>query len=239
MNNKTNFLLIVLLLLTGMAIAQPRIVDRSFEVRQDDRVSLNLKFGDSITIKAWDENRVSFRASININGGALNEALLLDYREGSGLRITADFDEQLIREGRSRDCRDSRRTAMNWNMDYGSGYTVCSNIHYEIMLPRTVDLEVESISSDIEIQNLEGPVNAKTISGFVDLSWPADKEAKLSMKTISGEVYSGLDNLELSNRKGGVPLVGYEIRGTLGRGGPYVNLESISGNIYLRKANGI
>ncbi|MGK7371730.1 MAG: hypothetical protein ACNS64_16075, partial [Candidatus Halalkalibacterium sp. M3_1C_030] len=99
-----------------------------------------------------------------------------------------------------------------------------------------IHLNVESISSNIELIGLKGPVNAKSISGFVDLSWAETNSADLSVKTISGEVYSGLDQLSLSNRKGDAPLVGYEIRGSIGSGGPRVSLESISGNIYLRKA---
>jgi hypothetical protein len=57
------------------------------------------------------------------------------------------------------------------------------------------------------------------------------------MKTISGEVYSGLDKLAMINQKGSVPLVGYELHGSIGSGGPRVDLESISGDIYLRKEN--
>jgi hypothetical protein len=239
MNCKPLIIFISLFAMSAIAGAQPRLVDRSIEVRNGDTITLDLKFGESIVIKAWDEERVSFRASIEINGGALNEALLLDYNQGNGLRITADYDEQLLRSGTSQDCKDSRQTTMNWNQEYRYGYTVCSNIHYEIMIPRFADLEVESISSDIEIYNLKGPVRAKTISGFVDLSWPGGRGADFSMKTISGEVYSGLEQLELINRKGRVPLVGYELRGSVGHGGPYINLESISGNIYLRQANEI
>lgn len=235
MSNKLLLLLAGLLMIADLAIAQPRVVERSFEVEVDDKITLNLKFGDTILVKGWDENRVSFSASVEINGGALNDALLLDFYEKDGLTVSADFDEQLIRQGRRQDCPDSRYAGMSWNRGQGDGHVICSTIHYEISMPRNAELEIESISSDIEILNLEGTIHAKTISGFVDLSWPEGSGAELSMKTISGEVYSGLDNLILRNRKGGAPLVGYELRGSIGRGGPSIKLESISGNIYLRK----
>jgi len=237
MSNKLLLLVTGLLIIADLGIAQPRVVERSFEVGDDDKITLDLKFGDTILVEGWDENRVSFSASVEINGGALNDALLLNFYEESGLTVSADFDEQLIRQGRRRDCPDSRYAGMSWNGGKGNGYVICSTIHYEISMPRNAELGIESISSDIEILNLEGAIQAKTISGFVDLSWSAGSVAELSMKTISGEVYSGLDNLILRNQKGDAPLVGYELRGSLGHGGPNVKLESISGNIYLRKGS--
>ena len=221
--------------LVGSSIAQQRVVEKSFSINNSESVDLNLKFGEAITVKAWDKNEVSFRAIIEINSGKLNDALVLNFNETEhGLAILADYDKKLIKEGRKEDCPSKHYST--YSIDDNRNHTViCSNIMYEIYVPRSIDLNVESISADIVLLGLQGPIHAKTISGFVDLSWPQRQGAKLSMKTISGEVYSGLDNLAMNNRKGGVPLVGYELQGSIGSGGPSINLESISGNIYLRK----
>lgn len=226
--------ILITLVLASHSFSQQRIVERSFTAAKDERVVLDLKFGEAITVKAWDKNEVAFRAVVEINSGKLNDALLLDFDEGGNrLSISADYDKQLIKQGRREDCPDRLYSTYSWNDD-GEYHAVCSNIVYEIYVPRDADLEVESISSDIELFGLEGPVRAKSISGFVDLSWPNSRGAELSMKTVSGEVFSGLDNLALANRKRGAPLVGYELRGSIGSGGPKVSLESISGNIYIR-----
>lgn len=218
-------------------MSQTRIVEKSFESSDDRMVDLNLKFGESIIIKAWDKNEVAFRAVIDINGGRLNDALLLDFNEkNNGLSVSSDYDRERISNGRRDDCPDSHYSTYSLNDDEESTM-VCSNIMYEIMVPAGIHLNVETISSNIELIGLRGPVKAKSISGFVDLSWAESNSADLSVKTISGEVYSGLDKLALSNRKNGIPLIGYEVRGSIGTGGPQVSLESISGNIYLRKAN--
>lgn len=227
--------LAVVFMISGQAHAQHRVVEKSFSLNETGRVNLDLKFGKAITVKAWDKNDVSFRAVIEINSGKLNDALILDYEEGSGgLTVTADYDKTLLKQGRKEDCPKKHYASYSWNNE-GNHTVVCSDIVYEIFVPRNADLSVESISSDIELIGVQGPVNAKSISGFVDLSWPESQGAELSMKTISGEVYSGLENLAMNNRKGGAPLVGYELRGSIGQGGPRVSLESISGNIYLRK----
>ncbi len=227
--------LVVVFIISGQAHAQQRIVEKSFPVNNKEKVDLNLKFGEAMTVKAWDKNEVSFRAVIEINSGKLNDALILDFEDGNGgLTVTADYDKALIQQGRREDCPEKQYASYSWNNE-GNHTVVCSDIMYEIFVPRNTDLRVESISADIELIGVQGPVYAKSISGFVDLSWQEDQGAELSMKTISGEVYSGLDNLAMNNHKGGAPLVGYELRGSIGAGGPRVSLESISGNIYLRK----
>lgn len=219
-----------------IANSQPRTVNRTFTVDNQDKIRLDLKFGHIIRVMAWDNSEISFQASIEINGGKLNEALLLEFEQSGGsLVINSDFDQEQIEQGRASDCPDRKENQSTLHISRNNGHTICSNIVYEIKVPREADLTVESISSDIELSGVTGPILAKTISGFVDLSWPAGHGANLSMKTISGEVYSGLDQLTVSNRKEHVPPVGYELKGSIGGGGPLLSLESISGDIYLRK----
>jgi hypothetical protein len=227
--------LLLFVLNAGTALSQSTIVERSFNASGNETIDLNLKFGEAITIKAWDKSEVAFRAVIDINGGKLNDALILDFNENSnGLFITSEYDRERIRDGRREDCPDKSYSTYSLDSDRERS-VVCSNITYEIWVPAGNSLKVESISSNIELVGLKGPVKAKSISGFVDLSWAESNNAELSVKTISGEVYSGLEQLALSNQKRDAPLVGYEIRGSIGSGGPRVSLESISGNIYLRK----
>lgn len=222
--------------MTGTALGQQRIVEQTFEIGSKDKVELDLKFGNTITVTGWDKETVSFRAVIEINGGRLNDALLLDFDEQQDeLGISADFDEDRTRQGRRGDCPDRRYASYFSNDDNGSYSVLCSDITYQIMVPEGIDLRIESISSDIELIGVTGPIRAKSISGFVDLSWPAGAGAELSMETVTGEVYSGLDNLKLLNKKESAPLVGYKLRGSLLNGGALVQLESVSGNIYLRK----
>jgi len=224
----------LLLLLASQSRAQPRIVERSFTMSDKQTVELDLKFGQSIIVKGWDKKEVSFRAVIEINNGRLNDALILDFREEENIMaISSDFDNKMLNQGRRTDCPGYEYPTFTWSND--DNRAVCSDIAYEIYVPRDIDLRIESISSDIELSGLQGPIRAKSISGFVDLSWPVNRGAEISMKTVSGEVYSGIDQLSLQNRKGGAPLVGYEIRASVGSGGPWINLESVSGNIYIRK----
>lgn len=229
---------ITLLFIITPAVAQQRIVEKSFTVDGNQLLQLDLKFGETITVKAWDKNVVSFKANIEINRGKLNDALALDFDEQNGqLKISADYNHEMLKEGRLEDCPD-RYSSYYLNSDVEGSYVICSEITYTLFVPANIKLNAETISGDIELIDLTGPIRAKSISGFVDLSWPDGKPADVNIKTISGEAFTDIEALELTNKKDHIPLVGYKINGKIGTGGPLVSLESISGNIYFRKGKG-
>lgn len=231
-------ILLACLVIMEAASAQERIEEKRFSADSDEKIRLNLRFGKSITVTGWDRDEVSFRAVVEVNGGRLNDAFVASYSEGTrGIRIETDFDKDKLEDGRASDCPESKYSSYSWNND-GEQKVICSNITFELYVPRNSDLQLETIAADVELYDLNGPINAKSISGYVDLSWPERNGADISMQTVSGEAYSNLDNLTFKNRKEELPLVGYELRGAIGSGGPLVRLESVSGDVYLRKRGG-
>jgi hypothetical protein len=99
----------------------------------------------------------------------------------------------------------------------------------------TGPLNVRSVSGDVKLNQVGGnAIEAVSISGDVDLSWPPAKAAELSLKSISGEVYAD-PAVSFSNLKQR-SYVGYQLHGSYGSGnGPLVKLESVSGDIFFRK----
>lgn len=117
------------------------------------------------------------------------------------------------------------------------------------------EIEVKSLGSDINIKNVTGPVTANTtsgditivfssvsqsspttisnISGFIDVTMPANSKANLRMETISGDLYTDFD-LDMKDK--GVPRVGSsKVNTTLNGGGVEITLKAISDDVYLRK----
>ena len=123
------------------------------------------------------------------------------------------------------------------------------------------DIEVQAKNSDVVIRNVNGsvvahntsgdidvifskvnpekPTSITNVSGEVDVTLPADTKANLKTKSISGEVYTDLE--VLTDKKGDPKSKdmkqwgGYETKGTINGGGVEMRLESISGNVYIRK----
>lgn len=229
--------LILLLLGPLSLLIQPifgqKIIEKTLPVTTDQTVNLNLKFADSIKVRYWDKPTVSVRIEVTINGGRLNDALLVTTGSSAQeVSIKTDFDKEMIKQGKAEDCPAQRHS---WSSDQdGKRYYVCSTLNYQVFLPKQAQLKIETINGNIDIQGATGPVFAKTISGFVDMSWPKSKGANVAMKTITGEVYSDVD-ISFKNKKQKNPIVGYLLEGSVNGGGPTVQLESISNNIYLRR----
>ncbi|MBC3789574.1 hypothetical protein [Spirosoma utsteinense] len=229
---KNILLLALALFLVNPAFSQ-KIITKTLPLSAGQAVQLNLKFGDDIRVRYWDKSDVSVRISATINSGKLNDALKVETTsDARAVSVNTDFDFEMLKQGKLEDCPGSKST---WRTDRnGETHSVCSTINYEVFLPRKAALRVETISGNIDIQGANGPVWAKSISGYVDMSWPGTQGANVAMKTITGEVYSDLA-IDFNDQRERNPLVGYQLNGTVLRGGPEVRLESISNHIYLRK----
>ena len=223
---------LLVLWLINPAFAQ-KIITKTLPLTEGQAVHLNLKFGDSIQVRYWDKSTVSMRIALAINNGKLDDALLVETASTAEVvTMKTDLDQQLIRQGKAEDCPGTRKVSGDW----GDGaYSVCTAIAYTIYLPQKAALRVETINSNIAVQGATAPVWAKSISGFVDVSWLGSQGANVSLKTITGEAYSDLA-INFTGKRPKHPIVGYLLEGTVLSGGPAVRLESISNDVFLRKA---
>ncbi|MCF2492710.1 MULTISPECIES: DUF4097 domain-containing protein [Dyadobacter] len=229
---KNRLLIIVLALLAGPLSAQ-KIIEKKLPYKEGQTANLNLKFADSIQVRYWDKQEVYVKIRAVINNNQLNDALLVTDRATSDeVIVEVGFDDKLLRQGKAEDCPGNNRSSWN-DKDGKQRYYLCKEINYQVFLPRNAKLKLETIDGNIDIQGATTTVHAKTISGFVDMSWPKSKGISVALKTITGEVYSDFD-IDFKNKKEKNPIVGYLLEGTLNGGGPEVKLESISNDVYLR-----
>ncbi|MCF2496885.1 DUF4097 domain-containing protein [Dyadobacter chenhuakuii] len=229
---KNRLLIIVLALLAGPLSAQ-KIIEKKLPYKEGQTANLNLKFADSIQVRYWDKQEVYVKIRAVINNNQLNDALLVTDRATSDeVIVEVGFDDKLLRQGKAEDCPGNNRSSWN-DKDGKQRYYLCKEINYQVFLPRNAKLKLETIDGNIDIRGATTTVHAKTISGFVDMSWPKSKGISVALKTITGEVYSDFD-IDFKNKKEKNPIVGYLLEGTLNGGGPEVKLESISNDVYLR-----
>lgn len=245
-----HFFLLLVMAASGIqqATAQ-KIIEKSANLAAGQRVFLNLKHASNIRIRSGASGQMTLKATVSINQNKLNDALLLTLEQsGEEVKFNSDFDKELLRNSQPGDCPTG-------GSYYGDTYTttikngkvtagrdrdgrpvnqVCADIQYEITVPAGVALRVSTISGNIDIDGLTGAIEAKSISGFVDVTWPPTKGAELALKTITGEVYTDQD-IAFSSEPKKNPIVGYQVRGTLKGSGPLVRLESISNDVYFRK----
>lgn len=192
-------------------------VTKTLPVKGQTLLEIDFPFADEIEIKTWEKKEVRVEVEVTINDGEDNDVFeLMTSSSANMLSIEMEKENWKKTEYRNRKCWDSE-------------------IYYVVYLPKDLELEAESISGNYDIRYSRNILSLKTISGDIDLSIERNENIDFDMKTISGEVYTDL-NLEFPYGKEGLrQIVGTKARGRLGSGGNLIKLETISGNIYLRK----
>ncbi len=193
-------------------------------------VDLNLKFGRDIQVTGWEKNEVVVTARVTINEGHQDSLFSLTASTGDAVNILADINRKDLSIHEWLDgCPKEQRM-----MTIDDHTSLCVDISYEVHVPQKASVKLSSISANMTIYGLHGPVRAKSISGFVDFTMPENEKADLALKSVTGELYTNIGGINWLNRKDHIPMVGYLLRGQIGGGGPELHLESISNDIYLR-----
>ena len=209
--------IILFCLLSCFAKAQ-KTVEKHMAFSQNQKIELNIQIADSIRIITWNKNEVYVKASVNINDNKDNDVYLTEFEQsGNRIDVTAKFDDKNKRSGYN----DSCHCCCNYN----------SKIYWDVYIPEQATFSVETIDGNITITGNTKAIKAHSISGFIDLSFASSRKADLKMSTISGTIYTDLAINKPSERRGG-----NQVNSELNGGGESVELETISGDIFLRKA---
>jgi hypothetical protein len=210
---KSGTILVVVWLCFGSTQAQ-QIIEKHIDFSGKESISLKIQIADSINIQTWNKNEVYVKASVNVNENKDNDAYVTSFDEtGTNIAVKANFRDNYFK-GKKNCCNET-------------------DIYWQIYIPDKTKFSVESINADVTIKGQTREMNVKSISGYIDLTEPAGKQADLDFSTISGRMYSNHE-LALNKMHSGIPM---KINEKLNNGGDPIKLETISGDIYFRKAN--
>ena len=129
----------------------------------------------------------------------------------------------------------------------GGGETSIQGIKNEIEFKGCHDISLKNVSGPLVISTISGNVNVvfseiskdksvsiTSVSGEVDVTLPSKAGFNLELGTVSGNMYSDFD-FPANGDKDMRRIGGGHIRGQFNGGGVDVRLNSVSGNIYVRK----
>lgn len=195
-----------------------KIIEKHIDFSQKDLIALNIQIADSIRIITWNKNEVYVKASIDINDNKDNDLYRMTFGDsGSTVAVLAKI-------------ADHEKTNKGWN-EKCNCYCMQSEIYCDIYIPENVNFSIESINANITITGKTAAVRAKSISGFIDLAVDPQRKADLKLNTITGTVYSDL----AVNASRNTRAVGTKVTDMVNGGGKPISLETISGDIFLRK----
>lgn len=231
---KSNHLLCIALLASPLLAWAGTPIDQTRPLNADGRVSIeNLK--GSVQVRTWDRNEVHIGGSLGdgvkqlqIEGGANNVRIKVDYPEGSGwfstrhsgpsdlvvtVPTTADVDVDVV----SADVDVAGVAGKQLSIDSVSGnvnaegkparadlQSVSGNVETALVSPR---LKAESVSGTMRINGaVSGEIALETVSGDIHLD--AGTVKQLSVKSVSGNIQAQLQALAADGRINGETLSG-------------------------------
>jgi DUF4097 and DUF4098 domain-containing protein YvlB len=249
-------MLTLTIVLSQTAFAQKKI-EKNIAVQSTETIFLNLKFASNIVIKTWDKSEVGISTTVNINDNAHNDNFEIEIKkEDNQLKITS------IIKGLNKisDGKTIISTQKKHQYQYGNNYgfwdedskvyvnvyshndrQITADIDYEIYIPQANALKIKTISGNIKTEAEIKKLSLKSISGDIDINIAENQKKSFRLKTISGDVYSNIQ-LDTGNKdkdEDGLPRIGggygSDLVAKMNGGGDEVQLETISGNIFIRK----
>ena len=231
-----------------------------FASSSDRKVVLDLREGD-VTLEGYDGDELLIQGAGHVEappalanglrpiyaGGNDNTRLGLHVAQEAGntIRITSapkGDGHYTVRVPRRTDVAFLRST---WSIS--SDLTV-RNLAGRLEVTLTSgDLRLLNVSGAVVVNTVSGDIKAQftgvpdqpcaisSVSGNVDVSLPAPAKVSLSMRSISGEIYTDFD-LNLGGGSGLKHVGGQTVEGRANGGGTSFSLKTVSGDIFVRKA---
>ncbi len=178
--------LLFLLLALGVfaAPARSQNVDRTIAAKAGGLLTMNIETGGDIEIRGWDRGEVHVVAEIDGR-----DADDIDFQVSETSRGVAVRSEYRSRRGRS-----------------------SSDVHVVVHVPRTFDLDVETMGGDLVVNGVSGRLEGSSMGGDLELS------------SLSGIV-------QMSTMGGDVTLTDSEVDGKVSTMGGDVDLRNVTGTV--------
>ncbi len=100
--------------------------------------------------------------------------------------------------------------------------------------PITANSNTGTVEVTFTKVNQASPISISTATGAVDVTLPKDTPANLLLSSTMGEIYTNFD-LNVPDKEGLKAISAQSVKGSINNGGVKIQLNSATGNIYLRK----
>lgn len=245
------FLLFIGLLCAFNNLSAQKKVTENTKANNIEDVMVHVKFANNIVVKNWSKNEISVEATVNIDDNEHNDYFSFKTKNVGGYyTVTSDYGEY-FKKYRSyyshKHSHNDDETKDKKDDNDCHNHRHSNIVNYVIYVPKNMNLKIKSISGSMEAESYVGVLQTdlisgnitikkhskdmylKTISGDIDIYV---SDATFTAKSLSGGIYSDLDIDFDKNKKKGY---GSKIHAKINNGTASLNLNTISGDIYLRK----
>lgn len=175
-------------------------IDRTVDVRPGATFTLSNVNG-GVTIQSWDQPRVRIVAEKRTKAGS-DEAAAAAMKK---LQVNISSRPQGVTVATVHPNKN------NWGLfDWLSGDSVDASVKYEIYLPRTMDLDIETVNGAVSTQDVAGRLEVETVNGAIDVK---NCSGTLEAATVNGAIHAELTqvtknaSIRLATTNGRIVLV--------------------------------
>lgn len=151
--------------------------DRTFDVRPGARVVLDNVNG-RVTVTAWDQPRVRVRAEQHVES---HDAAMARKTMAGLINIAADPNGLRIHTNHPKNT--------DGFFSWLAGMNVETRVNYEIVVPRSMNLDVETVNGQVTASNVSGSLRFSTVNGRISIERCA---GELEASTTNGGIAAEL-----------------------------------------------
>jgi len=204
-------------------------------------IDVDLKFASEIEVKTWDKSEVYFKADIRTEDGKFLDAYQLDIDQNKTVIQIASEAEAVFKKFQD-----------EWNANNPNKKRRYYNtrdlyeFNYVLYVPKNARFKLSSINGSLKSDIIEGEFTADLINGDIEI---ATYSGDLDLSTINGEIDLKMTNTRMvaetihGNIYADKALkfktterhVGQKVEGRFENASNSLRLNTINGNMYLRK----
>ncbi|RSK37109.1 DUF4097 family beta strand repeat-containing protein [Hymenobacter metallilatus] len=252
-------LLLLALLTAGVApTLRAQEYKTRFANRQDRRLIMEMR-GSDVVVETYDGDEVLIKGGTYEAPPKRAEGLRPVYQSTEdntrqGLAVSAEGNTLRVQQVARKEAIYTLRVPRNTSLTFREGTWTGSNLTVTnlsgslelamkngnaTLLGITGPVVANSTSGDVTLQlapGAQGPTAVSLISGNLDVTLPTATKATVSLRSMSGEVYTDFDLNPKPTPDGLARVGGQTVTVPLNGGGFKMTLNTISGNVFLRKA---
>lgn len=237
-------ILIFSLSLFSAVLLGQTIINETFPLANEGKVSLKFEYPQLVKVSTWDKKEIGFKATVMIDDGAQDDKFSISYEsEGGTFYLKSKLDKvnqngnYVVNYNDDGEEQITYRKNGNKIIVSGNGTSFHNGVEIdivvEVMVPKNVDLNVFAKFGLVEVSSFPNSLAVEAEFGGVDLTLNTNELKELDASTAWGQIYTDLsEEFEVK----GTDALGKDMIARLKASGKkQVFLETNFGDVFLRR----
>ncbi len=169
-------------------------VKQEFTAAKGESIELDLPYAKFISVEGWDQQKVVIEAEVTVFDEKTSKGYTLEVdRVGDKhlIRSELDLDQLPSRAVEGEELNDLEYQPVSISRDKDGNWRVYRvDVVYRIRAPKDTPVQIDTHRGNVEIKSMLEAITVETNNGFIDVTYPSNAGADLSLKTHRGNIYT-------------------------------------------------